>query len=86
MVTLDKIEEVVAKFARATNIFITPSQIIDPLVPPASALTDDTFAIFFFGLLNQFGSAAIQVKLPMGELRNCKTWQDVSILCFHHQV
>lgn len=86
MVTLDKIDEVVAKFARATSIFITPSQIVDPLVPPPSLLTDDTFANFFFSLLNQFATSGIQIKLPMGELRNCKTWQDVSILCFHHQV
>ena len=86
MVTLDTINEVVASFARATNVFITPSHLVDPLVPPPTSLTPDTFSNFFFGLLSQFGSAGIQVKLPMDDLRNCKTWQDVGILSFHHQV
>lgn len=86
MVALDKIDEVVAAFARTTKIFITPQHMGDPLVPPPSTLMDDAFSNFFFGLLAQFGSAKIQIKLPMDDLRRCQTWQDVSILCFHHQI
>ena len=86
MVALDKIDAVVAAFAKATKIFITPQHMGDPLVPPASTLTDDIFASFFTGLLSQFASASIQIKLPSDDLRKCQTWQDVSVVCFHHQI
>jgi hypothetical protein len=86
MVELSKIDKIVAAYATATKIFITPGSMTDPLVPTPTALPPDTFSNFFFELLTQFSTAGVQIKLPMDDLRQCRAWQDVSILCFHHQL
>ncbi len=85
MADLKEICDVVMKYAKGTNRFITPGGRRDPIQPAPASMGDDAFADFYFELLDALAEGGITARVPFEGLKNCRIWRDICMLVLHHQ-
>jgi hypothetical protein len=85
MATTDQINTIVLNFAKSTTLTVTPSSIMDPIVPAPAAITPAVFNQFYFDLLNALTAGGISAAVPMDSIRAATVWLHISMVVFHFQ-